>query len=1062
MPEAPFKQLLDMPAQDRALEAIRRTSATPATREVAVEQPPLYHYTVELDTDTGPHEVSFAFPEEMSEADLGAMARRQIQIDRAATAESELGTWDQFIRQVNKGVVPLLDSAHFALQAGVVGISPAATQEQVAEIVGLGRAPEGEEGRKVLGFQTPFTRKGTPGEFFEGVTAPDYVLPQGYAGAAGEIIGETLPAAMAFYGATAKVAANVSTGVTRAIAPGPFKPTAAVQEGRTPAAALGQMVREAPGRLHHTGRPIIEQMGQAALRAPKRAVLADASLAGLSGMGGELTSQKFGENSRVAGQISAAMTPLTLMAMGRGSIRGLTWAASNAPGGIGPMVKWLRTMGPSQAGARAERTAAERREFPVAPAIQRLGIGPTPSPEVKIAVRGGKFLEDAPLFATTKAGDLGIIALANSILSSSPKLTGHMKKNAQAVNRAINDAFSYLAQGSSVKATDKETAEASGALLTDLLDYDIRLQRAVTFQTLERIEPSGNLEQYSRVANNAVKNINDVVKAQIKNLYAPFPDTVKKKIGPLRQDISNLYDNLASTHRREVPKEIVDRFIPDPVSGKFKDPLPGMGPQGGGRVAIKELQAYRSGLLEIAKNAEAAGKARQAGITSQVAELVLRTMEASKGAVKGQAGVVVRRALDFTREAAMRLKLGETAQILAPESRQGGTRIAPIMTLDTAFGSGGIKAGQAFDDVQNTVDFQLRVLRSGEKLPGGSPITEQQMAENQRAFLAGTDDYVKQSFMEMAVDATTKRVKIDGANSFFTRWNPLLRRRPELKRQIEEAVAAEEVLLKMEDPSTSALRIFMPVDPSGRQIRRPPQEAIEELIASPNRDILMRKIVVALERDKSGKATEQFKRMWIDYFHFNSRAKFIAARPELEMGIVFSGEHIHNTLKMSDVRNLMRTPVRDGTPLFSQGDFRRLTKIANTARAIERQFATANTGDIERYTPKAWELTAGILGSQLGRSIATMLGGGTVQTPSITAGAFRDAIRHVSGVLDPTKELLLAAVFDEDLLRAVLTKNTASLMKKQEARTIINAWMYGVLMDHGYPVDILSSTEQEE
>ena len=195
----------------------------------------------------------------------------------------------------------------------------------------------------------------------------------------------------------------------------------------------------------------------------------------------------------------------------------------------------------------------------------------------------------------------------------------------------------------------------------------------------------------------------------------------------------------------------------------------------------------------------------------------------------------------------------------------------------------------------------------------------------------------------------------------------------------------------------------------------------------------MTELVKQARRDPSGEALEGLKMGFGDWLLRNSETSATDAAGEAFV----SGRKLMKLLRNPRVNKAM-------VPIFSTGERGRMLRAARTAVLLENaaRSGAATEGIIGDVPSGLVTLVGRVIGAQVGRVVARRTGGGTVQTPGIIASRVKQALE--SGVTDPAKKLLVAAIGDDSLFRALLTE-AATPASQKFVRRQLNAWLAGVL-----------------
>jgi hypothetical protein len=239
---------------------------------------------------------------------------------------------------------------------------------------------------------------------------------------------------------------------------------------------------------------------------------------------------------------------------------------------------------------------------------------------------------------------------------------------------------------------------------------------------------------------------------------------------------------------------------------------------------------------------------------------------------------------------------------------------------------------------------------------------------------------------------------------------------------------AEGVASRLNDPKVSRSAIF---------IQHPPEQVIQQIAKVRRPGDAMKEVVKLAQRDTTGDALKGIKTTFTDYLLQQASTRTMTAEGEA----IVSGFALRRLLESGPTRQM-------ADALFSPEERRFLQVISNTAEKVEKAVAARPRpeGIIADRPAMLTNVIAGVTGAQIGRKVAEATGGGTVQTPGIMAGIFRRMTAN--RIQDPARRLLIDAVQDEDLFKALIAKTTDP-KQREAARRKLNAWVVGVIRDAG-------------
>lgn len=420
---------------------------------------------------------------------------------------------------------------------------------------------------------------------------------------------------------------------------------------------------------------------------------------------------------------------------------------------------------------------------------------------------------------------------------------------------------------------------------------------------------------------------------------------------------------------------------------------------------VKEMQGLRSKLLEVQRIARRDGQWNKARIAGDMADNLLVDMAA------GSEDGLLTIALEATSKFKKRFDGGIVGKILG-RSKTGEPSISPELTIDVSIGRSGIAGGVDIEKVVVTPEARNATKR-----------------------------YLSRSFTDFVTSKGTK--EFDTAKAF--RWvknnEEVLDQFPQLRSQLQDAASARqhadntlaEMTVKkkaLADPRRSMTAAFLKSDP-GSEIKdvfkaHNPLERTKDLIRKAN-------------KDTTGDALEGLKGSYVEYLIDTS-----SIGPFNEIG--------EQTISGKKLLSVLGQNHKVWTEMFTPEELLRINKIGQELVKVD----IARGGGLGRADLSAIDNASSYLhmvsrvgGAQIGRWVASVTGGGTVQTPGIFSERFRNFSRHLTK--DKAFELIVDSVTADDggkLLKALLSPiNKPALPKHQsnlkELNKRVNMWLIG-------------------
>ncbi|MEM1364075.1 MAG: hypothetical protein AAGF94_20640, partial [Pseudomonadota bacterium] len=403
--------------------------------------------------------------------------------------------------------------------------------------------------------------------------------------------------------------------------------------------------------------------------------------------------------------------------------------------------------------------------------------------------------------------------------------------------------------------------------------------------------------------------------------------------------------------------------------------------------SVREIHRLYSKMREIARNDRAGNVTRQtrAKVADDIAEALLRDM----GAVDGTTAVgqQINEARAFSAALHQTFDQGAPGRLLRMTS-SGDQAIDPELSLTRTVGRGGTEGA----------------VTSAQLESAGVPETI-------------LTDFIAGQFAKSATDAGTGAITLNGARRFMANNKELLKRYPELRGDIREAVKRRETAEQFAERVKA--RVAAEYDKrrsiTARFIDGSPADAVKTVLSSNSPTREARRLAREARTDKSGEALAGLKTAFSEHLiHQAMRTK--------------GGEQ---TLRSDTLIDLLNTPKTKGAlrAVYTEGELSRLRFIARELAKSERAVAS---------TPNIGDTLSGAQGSKIiefflrFQAVKNAPGAGGVrdlQTSQMVSNRVRDAWRALSN--DRASQLIAEAVTDPDLFRALLTQQSSPKLEER-------------------------------
>ena len=487
---------------------------------------------------------------------------------------------------------------------------------------------------------------------------------------------------------------------------------------------------------------------------------------------------------------------------------------------------------------------------------------------------------------------------------------------------------------------------------------------------------------------------------------------IQQKVrGPVSKTISRykqLDDTLASSQKDDMPAS-AKLVIGPQVKRK---------PKKGARARVRrttvqELYGLYRKLGEEATIARSAGQFNKARIAGELRESILRDLDSFSAG--GEVGDSLRVAREYSAELNNKFTKGPVGKILR-FAREGVERVPEEMTLRTAIGTGKIPAKLAAQAIQRAAD--------------------------DATVMEGISDFLKAEFLKTAIDPSTGRVRVGSGDSFLRKYDEILELVPGTKAQIRAARSSEDVLRRVTKITDAARKnLDRPaVSSAARLLNAPADREISTILRSPDPKAVMKQVVTMAQKDKTGKAAEGLRAAMSEYLIDSVTSKSM---------LDIQGKPVIGGIKLSNI--LQDEKITDSLVLlFTPKEIQGIKSAAKQMAAIEKLSKTAAAEEVIFDVPGWLIRTIGrIWGARIGGKLSNATPGGSLQSAQIGSNVVTKFLNDL--VSEKAKQLLVDAVQDPELMKALLTHKNGKVSKKQ-ARVIRNYMISPIgsrLLDEG-------------
>jgi hypothetical protein len=755
----------------------------------------------------------------------------------------------------------------------------------------------------------------------------------------------------------------------------------------------------------------VSNAGRSFKSAPTRFITAEAGLGAAAGYGGFVAEERYPDSdaARFVGELLGGVTASGAVEGAKRGVpaaaRGAMRFARNSPLPVGMVVRTWDQI----AGTANTATAMPRAQDRIRRAAGSSPLDVISSMEEELLPGARQLMTPAQL-----SGQPGLLSLERSIIETTDETKQRSLEQLESLNDLIR---SSLTRGPSTAAA--QAVEGAQRDYYTLLNERLRLAGVKTEEAIARLVPGAPAEQANRIARREIEEASEAAVKQERELFNLIDGSVPVPTANTQQAYRNLVIEMGSAGRDEIPTLARSLFGSE---GRLVT-------SNGVPVATTTVQEMRTAQSLFRSKAREARVGANPNFTqARMYDNMANAITEDISNISGDQAAVVADAVNYSRQRNEVFRRGEVGRILRGAADSGDV-VPESLTLQKTLGLGGPAGAQAYDEILEAAAFAANNANY-------------RNFENVAVVL---EDFVKNEFMR----STIRNGSVDPSlvESFVRNNEELLNRMPLLAQDIQSAAQAQTAVEASEALRRAGIQTFS--DPMTSKaftlVQKGPVQAFNDVFNSTNPAVEMQKLVDIVGADATGEGLQGLKSGFFEYILSNASN----SRGEV------SGEALLTMLKNDSFKTAMEK-------LLKPAELANLGIIARTAQRVEAaRGATSSkegvTGDkLGVFAEKALQ----IAGAAGGRRLSAIIGGAPLQTPAFVSQLFVSLGN--AGMLNPARDLIIAAMSDEKLFREVLLNNL--LLGKpvtRRGKQLLNSWALVSLTDRGLPL-ITTSEEDEE
>jgi hypothetical protein len=756
----------------------------------------------------------------------------------------------------------------------------------------------------------------------------------------------------------------------------------------------------------------VSNAGRSFRQAPTRFITAEAGLGAAAGYGGFVAEERYPDSdaARFVGELLGGVTASGVVEGAKRGVpaaaRGVMKAARGSPLPVGMVVRTWDQI----AGTANTATAMPRAQDRIRRAAGSSPLDVISSMEEELLPGARQLMTPAQL-----SGQPGLLSLERSIIETTDETKQRSLEQLESLNDLIR---SSLTRGPSTPAA--QAVEGAQRDYYTLLNERLRLAGVKTEEAIARLVPGAPAEQANRIARREIDEALEAAVKQERELFNLIEGSTPVPTASTQQAYRNLVIEMGSAGRDEIPTLARSLF------GDKGRLVTGSDGVATATTTVQELRTAQS--LFRAKAREARVGATPNFTQARMYDNLANAITEDISNISGEQAAIVADAVNYSRQRNEVFGRGEVGRMLRGAADSGDV-IPESLTLQKTLGLGGPAGAEAYDNILEAAAFAANNANY-------------RSFENVAVVL---EDFVKNEFMRSTIRNGTVDPSL--VETFVRNNEELLNRMPLLAQDIQEAAQAQTAVEASEALRRAGIQTFS--DPATSKaftlVQKGPVQAFNDVFNSTNPAVEMQKLVDIVGADATGEGLQGLKSGFFEY---------ILSTASNSSGAV-SGEALLTMLRNDSFKTAMEK-------LLEPAELANLGVIARTAQRVEaaRRATPSKEGVTGDKLGMFAEKTLQIAGAMGGRRLSALIGGAPLQTPAFVSQLFVSLGN--AGMLNPARDLIIAAMGDEKLFREVLLNNL--ILGKpvtRRGKQLLNSWALVSLTDRGLPL-ITTSEEDEE
>jgi len=720
-----------------------------------------------------------------------------------------------------------------------------------------------------------------------------------------------------------------------------------------PVAKGAQYLQQAGGLLGQVARQVAPSLMTTGGVAAELAAGAGAGAAQA-----EAERRGYGETAQqvagIAGGIGTGVIPATTRAIGQGVSRAADYLPIRAAGrAVAAQVAPFTEAG-------GTRLASQR--------FQELAGGKDRAAEIAERMGAESELGLSPAQMT---GEEALIRAERKAMQDDPSLAARVE--AQRIQSEAS-AAQALGQDGNVKVAQDFLQNRIASFENTLNNFVKAAQASAEKKVLG--SDMGN-EEASTILGNELRRAKEAARSQERMYWSKIPQEVKIETPETSALVLGQPKQLGEYFKGDIPTEVT-RFRKKYAK---KDKM----------IKVKDINSLYSKLRSVQRDAMSGANpnSNQARLAGEVADAILRDLDAIQPA--DEFGLAVFNARSFSKQLHDKFSKGTVGSLL--QKKAGGEYKTPIeLTLDRSIGQAGIKGGLA----QRDIDAALTDLEG--------PVEARNVTAN----------YIRNKFNESAF--TDGKFSLARAQSFLKRSEPLLGRLPTLRKEIDDAIAAQKRITSVEK-RVAPISKAVEQSTTAKFASANPERALDAVSEAADPQKAMAALVQSAKKDQTGAALSGVKAAMSRKIIQSSLEKLQTPRVEGGPDVELRGTRLSLVLDDPAFSKMI-------SEVYSPEEVSRIRVISNELKKLDMSRTRgAVEGGLDPFRPNSTlSLLARVVGARLGARLGGVGMGGSLQTAQIGSARMQRLAERLTN--DRAQQIMMRALEDKELFRTLLLNPT--------------------------------------